>query len=382
VALSVAAVVVANPVIAPRADLQIPAVKLSGTGDALDMLNSDFLSAIGPAQTDTPSSPFEVLKDLVSSLAADATYLTKSAIVSAFFAGTTANPELTAASFPYVPAPHTPPAFGAPGTWPSPVVPVAASGPEATQQRAAAAAALPAEIVPAAAQIVMTLMGDVRNISDGAAMSVAFAAGALLVTESGRALGAVTGLIDDGVQQALATVLAVIKSGDPQGDIIDLLRNAIEPASGQRSVVPAHAVDSATIQSSSTVQPPAVESSPLAGSPSAGSGMLIKPAPSAEAVGAEPVQRRKPGADTPVVPTVPAAGLTDAAPLSGVLKADAGRTDTAAAAPARTPVQSGQLRDAIAEARDQVQGVLKNATDAVRKAADHTAKVAAGPTGD
>jgi hypothetical protein len=45
-------------------------------------------------------------------------------------------------------------------------------------------------------------------------------------------------------------------------------------------------------------------------------------------------------------------------------------------------VQSGQLRDAIAEARDQVQGVLKNATDAVRKAADHTAKVAAGPTGD
>ena len=47
-----------------------------------------------------------MLKDLVSSLAADATYLTKNAIVTAFFAGATAvtNPQLTAASFPYNPA--------------------------------------------------------------------------------------------------------------------------------------------------------------------------------------------------------------------------------------------------------------------------------------
>ena len=49
VALAAAVVVVANPVIPPRSGVQIPSVQLSaGTGDALCMLDEEFLNAIAP----------------------------------------------------------------------------------------------------------------------------------------------------------------------------------------------------------------------------------------------------------------------------------------------------------------------------------------------
>ena len=49
-ALVVSGVIVANPVVAPRADVQIPAVQLSsGSGEAGGMLDEAFLNAIAPA---------------------------------------------------------------------------------------------------------------------------------------------------------------------------------------------------------------------------------------------------------------------------------------------------------------------------------------------
>lgn len=98
VALAAAGVVVANPVIAPRGDVRIPAVQLSsGSGDAASMLDDGFLDAIAPASSES-TGPLSVLKDLFSSLAADATHIGKNAIVSAFIAGMAAvsDPELTA----------------------------------------------------------------------------------------------------------------------------------------------------------------------------------------------------------------------------------------------------------------------------------------------
>jgi hypothetical protein len=86
VALGAAAVVVANPVIAPRADLRIPAVNLStnSTGnDALAMLDEDFLAAIAPTPTASSTHPFAILKDLVNGIVADAAYLGETAIVQA-----------------------------------------------------------------------------------------------------------------------------------------------------------------------------------------------------------------------------------------------------------------------------------------------------------
>ena len=85
VAMVAAGVVVANPILAPRGDVQIPAVSLSA-GTADNMLDQSFLDAIAPAPPQS-NSPLSVLKQLVSALAADATYLGKNAIIDAFVAG-------------------------------------------------------------------------------------------------------------------------------------------------------------------------------------------------------------------------------------------------------------------------------------------------------
>ena len=100
VALATAGVVVANPMIAPRGDVRIPAVELSaGSADSASMLDDSFLDAIAPAPADS-TSPLSVLKDLFTSLAADATHIGKNAIVNAFIAGlgVVSDPELTASS--------------------------------------------------------------------------------------------------------------------------------------------------------------------------------------------------------------------------------------------------------------------------------------------
>ncbi len=354
VALSVAAVVVANPVVAPRADLEIPAVKLSGTGDALDMLNNDFLSRIAPAPAESPSNPFAVLKDLVTSLAADATYLTKNAIVSAFFAGANAvtNPELTAASFPYVP--HIPPAGAV--VLPTPVLPPAVPGPMTTDQLLAVAA-LPAELVPAAAEVVVALMDGVRGLTDGTAVTAAFAVGALLVKEGGQVADAVRGLVGTGVQ-AVADVLTAVTAGEPQTAIDNAFSDVVEqPAKGARSVA-----------AGSTETVPAQTPGP---------GLVAPPAPKTEVLGGERVQRRTAVLDTPEIiapPAVPdlADGLGSGTPKD---------LNPALTRP-RVPAWSGPVNDAVDQARHQVQGMLRSAVDAVRKAADHSGKAPAGPARD
>ena len=74
VALATAVVVIANPVNAPRADIQIPAVGLaSGSGDAVDMLDENFPRAIAPEPES--NGPFADLKDLVTALVARAPLL-------------------------------------------------------------------------------------------------------------------------------------------------------------------------------------------------------------------------------------------------------------------------------------------------------------------
>lgn len=372
VALSVAAVVVANPVVAPRADLEIPAVKLSGTGDALDMLKPDFLSRIAPAQTESPSNPFAVLKDLVTSLAADATYLTRNAIVSAFFAGATAvnNPELTATSFPYLP--YIPPAApgGGPAVLPTPVVAPPMPGPMSTEQLLAIAA-LPTELVPAAAQVVVTLMDGVRGLTDGTAMNLAFAAGALLVKEGGQVVDAVSALVGRGVQ-VVSDVLTAVANGQPQTAIVKVINDVFDqPFRATRSVPAAP-----------TIEPP----SQSTGEQAPGAGLLTSPAPSAEALAGERLASRKPKLDNPAVtlPAVPESPEVTAVPDpvdvldSSAPKAGAAGTLT----PPRVPAWAGPVGDALSQARHQAQGMLRSAVDAVRKATAHAGKAHTGPAGD
>ena len=369
VALSVAAVVVANPVIVPRADLQVPAVQLSGTGDAMDMLNKDFLSAIGPAQTESSSNPIAVLKDLVSSLAADASYLGRNAIVAAFFAGATAvtNPELTAASYPYVPVPpHLPaPAVtGGPVASPAPTVSLPAAGPVSTEQLLALSA-VPAELIPAAAEMVMTLMDDVHGITDDA-VTAAFAAGALLVTQGGRAIATLRGLVSRDLRAVLSAAATVVTSGDPEKAIINAINGVIEQpgyetTSVQTAPSQSPAIGQRTSPDSDPVAPPVVNSS-------------------ANPVAAEGVQRRKDAAeDTVILPApAPAAAVVDAeASLPGIAR---GADQTAV--PVRNPVRSGPVNDIIKDARTQTEQTLRNAADTVRHAAGRAARAVAGPAGD
>ncbi|MCX6489325.1 MAG: hypothetical protein NT156_15395, partial [Mycobacterium sp.] len=79
--LVTAGVVVANPIVAPRADVAIPAVQLSaGNAETIGMLDQAFLDAIAPGPAGS-SNPFSVLKDLISGLAADASSMGKDVIV-------------------------------------------------------------------------------------------------------------------------------------------------------------------------------------------------------------------------------------------------------------------------------------------------------------
>ena len=354
VALSVAVVVVANPVIAPRADLQVPAIQLSGTGDAMDMLNKDFLSAVGPAQADSASTPFAVLKDLISTLAADASYLGRSAIVAAFFAGATAvtNPKLTAASHPYVPAPPylPPPALsGGPVGWPAPAASLSAA-PVPTGQLLAAAA-LRADLVPVAAEVVEALLDGLHGLSEGEVATAAFAAGALLVTEVGRVVETLRGLAQQGVEAALNGVLTAV--GDPQKPIIRAIRGIIE-------------------------QPLPAMPSPVTPSGVAAPTDSTSPTTSLEAVGAERIKVRKPAQDVPVVLPHPVVELNDAevAPPEGLKDG----TDTTNRV--RVPALSGRLKHAVTEDRNQAHDMVGNVADAVREAAGRAGKAVAGRSAD
>lgn len=100
VALGTAAVVVANPVNALRADVRIPAlVSSTGPRDVVDMFDEEFLRALAPEPAG-PSSPMAALKDVIAVLVANAAYLGRTVVgVDTDQAG--ARPELTAASYPY-----------------------------------------------------------------------------------------------------------------------------------------------------------------------------------------------------------------------------------------------------------------------------------------
>lgn len=365
VALSVAAVVVANPVMAPRPDVQIPAVKLSGTGDAMDMLNKDFLSAIGPQTVDSSGNPIAVLKDLVTSLAADVTYLGRSVIVSAFFAGATAvtRPELTAASYPFLPSA---PVVGTAAPVPVPAVPPAALGPVSAGDLLAAAA-IPPELVPTAVDVVMSLMNDVGDLGQDA-VSVAFAAGALLVAEGGHLLDALTD-----IPTVLSRAVVAVATGDVQKTITDVIRGIVEPSPVSRPL-PAPSVAVPSVEPSAPADEAATGSEPLTSS-------LVNEAPRSRTV-PRLAPRQVADAPTPHEPApggIPSPGAPDIE-VPDISVPDAPAKSAVTVVP-RIPAPPGPLAGAVAQARQHAQGALQNAADGLKKAVDSVAKAVSGPAG-
>jgi hypothetical protein len=229
VSLVTAGVVVANPIVAPRADVAIPAVQLSaGNTETIGMLDQAFLDAIAPGPAGS-SNPFVVLKDLISGLAADATSMGKDVIVDAFVAGVAAvsPPELTAASSPYVPFAATPvPDFSAiidPDDL-SVLVPSMAD--------VAAAAAdsrefVANDIAPVVRELVTSLAADVEYVSNGL-IEAAFAVGALVAHEPILIAKTITALVSGDFEGALANaVKAVVAPLGPPAMVYETLKTVV-----------------------------------------------------------------------------------------------------------------------------------------------------------
>ncbi len=229
VSLVTAGVVVANPIVAPRADVAIPAVQLSaGNTETIGMLDQAFLDAIAPGPAGS-SNPFSVLKDLISGLAADAASTGKDVIVDAFVAGVAAvsPPELTAASSPYVPFAATPvPDFSAiidPHDF-SALVPSMA---DVTAAAADSSEFVANDVVPVVREFVANLAADVEFVSTGL-IEAAFAVGALVAHEPILIARTLTALVSGDFEGALANaVKAVVAPLGPPAMVYNTLRTVV-----------------------------------------------------------------------------------------------------------------------------------------------------------
>ena len=350
VALVTAGVVVANPITAPHADVQVPAVRLSsGTDETGGMLDKAFLDAIGPSPSES-DNPFAVLRLLVTSLAADATSLGKNVIVDAFVAGVTAvsQPELTAASFPYVAPPADLPALIgpiAPGWDISALVPNPSAGAVPAPTAAGAGA-----FDPVAQEIISSLVADVGYVGDGL-LSAAFAAGALVATEPKLIVESVNALLRGNFDAALAkAVNAVTAPLGPPTILFEALRNVVENHLAQVTGSAPAPVDqpAATTRATKTV---------------AATSSIDSAAPAAE-LSAREIRRNHRDVvvrslETPSVPG-PAASL-------GVVAARSVATVSEATTTHRKP--AGAAREAIKAIGDQVGAAVEGAADAVGKMA-------------
>jgi hypothetical protein len=229
VSLVTAGVVVANPIVAPRADVAIPAVQLSaGNTETIGMLDQAFLDAIAPGPAGS-SNPFSVLKDLISGLAADAASTGKDVIVDAFVAGVAAvsPPELTAASSPYVPFAATPvPDFSA-------IIDPRDLGALVPSMADVAAAAADSnefvanDVVPVVREFVTNLAADVEYVSTGL-IEAAFAVGALVAHEPILIARTLTALVSGDFEGALGNaVKAVVAPLGPPAMVYNTLRTVV-----------------------------------------------------------------------------------------------------------------------------------------------------------
>lgn len=243
VAMVAAGVVVANPILAPRGDVQIPAVSLSA-GTADNMLDQSFLDAIAPAPPQS-NSPLSVLKQLVSALAADATYLGKNAIIDAFVAGVGAvtGPQLSPGTTTVVP-PVAPPLLPvAPVVVPPPdlsnLIPAIAPHVDASVM-ASTIPSVPAElantastfingsVVPVVEQVVSAIAYDATYVGKNV-LTAAFTVGVAVAAQPGLIGDTLEALVNGDIKGALqSAVKAVVTAVEAPFTSSMLIINAVK----------------------------------------------------------------------------------------------------------------------------------------------------------
>ena len=229
VSLVTAGVVVANPIVAPRADIAIPAVQLSaGNAETIGMLDQAFLDAIAPGPAGS-SNPFSVLKDLISGLAADASSMGKDVIVDAFVAGVAAvsPPELTAASSPYLSFAGAPvpgfPAITDPHDLSALVPAISDVAVTVSDSREFVAN----DVVPVVREFVTSLAADVEYVGTGL-IEAAFAVGALVADEPILIARTLTALVNGDFEGALINAVnAVVAPLGPPAMVYNTLRTVV-----------------------------------------------------------------------------------------------------------------------------------------------------------
>ena len=363
VALLAASVVVANPLVVPRADVQIPAFTLSaGNDETGGMLDPAFLNAIAPAPSES-DNPFSVFKQLITSLASDATSVGRNAIVDAFVAGVAAvsQPELSAASDPYAAPPVDPypanlPALAAslaPGLDISSFKPVAAAVPAATADPSLAVAAA---VAPVVRELVSSLVADVGYVSNGL-ISAAFAVGALVATEPVLVVNTLSALVGGDLNGAVVNAVKVVVAPfGPAGILVNTLRAVIEnhlskpvanrsTSSAGQPVTPAPTADSTDVPEDVTSPTPATR-------------LAVRPS-----------QRNHRDAVVPTAEIVSVPGLAAALGVSDlrVVAARAAATVSNSTPSPRRPV--AVVHEAITAIGDQAGVAVEGAADAIGKIA-------------
>ena len=373
VSLVTAGVVVANPIVVPRADVAIPAVQLSaGNAETIGMLDQAFLDAIAPGPGGS-SNPFSVLKDLISGLAADATSMGKDVIVDAFVAGVAAvsPPELTAASSPYVPIAATPvPDFFA-ITDPHDLGALVPSVADVTAAAADSSEFVANDVVPVVRELVASLAADVEYVSTGL-IEAAFAVGALVAHEPILIVRTFTALVSGDFEGALANaVKAVVAPLGPPAMVYNTLRTVVVK---YLSPAPRNPAASAPAPAPASAPAPGARPAPLPTAPGPSESDPSESGPGvADASSWTARDNRRHRNPVPGAPLV---------------RIDAVRPDASLAGAARKA--AGAVRDAISAVAEQTAGpssggadasVVTNPTGAAEQAAPAVSDEPAKPAG-
>lgn len=348
VAMAAAAVVVANPIITPRADVQIPAVALSSGGD---MLDKAFLDAIAPTPPES-TNPLSVLKQLVSALAADATYIGKNAIVDAFVAGVTAvTPNLPSGpgtvTPPPVVLPPAPPVVLPPPPDLTSLVPAMTPRVDASvlsstissvpvEITTAASTFINRSVVPAVEQVVSALYHDATYLAKNV-LTAAFAVGAAVAAEPGLIGDTLKALINGDIGGALQNaVKAVVKVVETPITSSMLIITAI------KDIIEGHLEDLTGI----FIPVPSADVPPAATTPRAGAGAPLVPAPTG---------RRPQSGDAALLSTSRTASALAA--VSPRAAAALPAFDASVPAPRQAV---GAVRDAVRSAGEQIGAAVQN----------------------
>jgi len=372
VALVVAGVVVANPIIAPRADVQIPAVKLSaGNDETGGMLDQAFLDAIAPLPSDS-DNPFSVLKQLFTSLAVDATSVGKDAIVDAFVAGVAAvsQPELTAAAVPYIGAPFDLPVLTEPPVTGWDLSALAPAVPQASAMLSQTTSLVTDAVTPVIQDLVTSLVADAGYVGGGL-VAAAFAAGTLVASEP----------------RLIANTLVAIVRGDLGGALENAVKAVAAPLAPPSIILGAvqSIIESHLAQLSGMIA--ALTTAPVTdGSPA----ITLKGDGSTPATNLTDRRNRGNLGEAPLVPVPSAALVRRPASRVSIVGVRANTGDTPAAAASRGVDSPGvnsygvtrAAGDAVNALGEQVGAAVAGVSDTVGKIATHARAGRVAATGD